>query len=332
MAGRKAGGRGAGSDTLGAAVRISTFMTAAICGMLALAGGACSKLLGIEDPTAADGDGGIDGPPPTSMDRLELEFESVQIAKLQSVRVRVSLIKPDGMKQDATGSAIYESDNNPVATAPMKGRIDGGSQAGTATITARLGPAQPDTVTVTVADKMCHLVINELQAGGTGGPDDEWVEILNPCTTPVTVDNWTLVYRGGTTIGGTDSNTMFTLTGMIPSGELRLYVGNGFNGNGGTVTPDGTWTVANGYMGGTNGAVALRMGPQNTGPIADAVAYGVITAGHPFLEGLIAAPALTNGQSLQRQPFDGRDSDSAVEDFKQSTSTSPPSPRASNVK
>jgi hypothetical protein len=306
---------------------MSTFMTAVFCGTLALAGGACSKLLGIEDPTPADGDGGIDGPPPTSMDRIELEFEIVQIAKQQSVRIRADLVKPDGMRQDATASATYQSDNEPVATSPVKGRIDAGSQDGTATITVRLGPAQPDSVTVTVANKDCRPVINEVQAGGAGGADDEWVEILNPCTTPATVDNWTLVYRGATTIGGTDSNTMFTLTGMIPSGELRLYAGNGFNN--GSVTPDGKWTVTNGYMGGSNGAVALRMGPQNTGPIADAVAYGTIMDGHPFREGDAAAPGLANGQSVQRQPFDGRDSDNGTNDFK---STTAPSPRASNVK
>jgi hypothetical protein len=327
MAGRKAGGRGAASDTLGAAVRTSTLMTAAICGTFALASGACSKLLGIEDPTPA-GDADVDGPPTTSEDRLELQFEIVQIVKQQSVRIRADLVKSDGMRQDATASAIYESDNAPVATVPEKGKIDGGSQPGTATITVRLGSAQPDTMTVTVANKDCRPVINEVQAGGAGGPDDEWVEILNPCTGPATVDGWTLVYRGATTITGGDSNLMFTLAGTIPAGELRLYVGNGFNN--GTVTPDGKWTAANGYMGGTNGAVALRMAPPPTpGTIADAVAYGAITDGHPFREGDAAAPGLANSQSVQRQPFDGRDSDNGTNDFKLSTT---PSPRASNVK
>ncbi|HSK00398.1 MAG TPA: Ig-like domain-containing protein [Kofleriaceae bacterium] len=382
-------------------MRVLTIMTAAVCG---IAGGACSNLLGIDDPKPDfGGDGGprnlvsiAIGPDPLSLpagacqpltatgmfddgsseditgqtefsieagaaatvtpaglaralaegtstvtaklgqvtgnasaqvvpaipDHLVFGIGDFQLAQLQRARLHVLKVLDGGAMQDETANATYHTDNPAVAAATAPGQIDGGSQAGTATISVCLGGAREGTVKVTVAAKQCRPVINELKTGSSSSAADEWVEILNPCTAAVDVTGWTLVYRGATVVGGTDSTLMATLDGQLAPGEIRLYAGVGFAG-----TSDGTWQGATGLMGQNNGAVALRMGPKDMGPIADAVAYGAVTGGHPFIEGA-ALPALANDLAAQRQPFDGRDDDNGATDFMQ---VQPGSPRAPNA-
>ncbi len=391
------------SDRLVSAVRVLTIITAAVCG---IAGGACSSLLGIDDPTPdLGGDGGprtlvsiAIGPDPLSLplgacqqltatgmfddgssdditgdtefsleaggalavtpaglattaaegtatvtaklgrisgsataqvgptiqDHLVFSAGDFQLAQLQRARLRVATVLAGGTMEDATATATYHTDNPEVAAATAPGQIDGGSQPGTATITACLGAAaRGATVTVTVAPKACRPVINEFQTGSAASGSDEWIEILNPCTTAVDVNGWTLVYRAATNLGTADTNLMITLAGQLAPGEIRLYAGLDYAGQN-----DGKWMGGTGgIMQQNNGGVALRMGPQDTGPIADAVAYGGVTGGHPFIEG-IAVPAMINGRPAQRLPFDGRDSDNGAADFVQVPAGSPRAPNA----
>jgi hypothetical protein len=227
----------------------------------------------------------------------------------------------DGTMLDATANATYASDNPAVATVTTPGQIDAGSQAGQATITASRPGARSGSVTVTVTAKQCVPVINELQTGGVTAAD-EWVEILSSCTAAFTVDNWTLVYRGGATTGSLDSSLLMTLTGQLQPGEIKLFAGPDFGG-----ANDGKWSTGVG-LGQTSGAVALRMGALNTGVIADSVAYGSVVAGHLFLEGTVPLPAMVNGRSAARLPFDGRDDDANSVDFLQVTTGTPRAPNA----
>lgn len=259
---------------------------------------------------------------PAVADRLVFSIGDFKLAQLQRVRVRVLAVMTDDTMQDATANATYSSDAPAVANVSTPGAVDGGSQTGTATISASLGGARPATVKASVSAKTCRPLINELQAHGATSPSDEWIEILNPCTIAVNVDGWTLVYRGPNTTGTLDSNLMMTLAGQLAPGEIKLFAGQDFPG-----TSDGVWAGAGGLMGQTNGAVALRMGPRDTGPIGDAVSYGTVAAGHPFTEAT-ALPAMTNGRSAQRLPFDGRDDDDGGTDFMQVVTSSP---RAPNV-
>ena len=260
---------------------------------------------------------------PAAPDHLVFGIGDFRIAQLQRVRLHAFAVLTDGMMQDATANATYETDNPAVAVVSAPGQVDGGSQAGMATISARLGAARAGTVKATVMAKQCRPVINEFQAGGATG-SDEWVEILNPCTGAVDVAGWTLVYRAATTTGATDTNLMMTLTGQMAPGEIRLYAGQDYAG-----ANDGKWTTggSGGIMQANNGGIALRMGPQNTGPIADALAYGTVTGGHPFIEAN-ALPAMMNGKSAQRLPFDGRDGDDGAADFMQVQTASPRAPNA----
>lgn len=255
-------------------------------------------------------------------DHVNFSLGDFRMAQLQRVRLRAIAVLTDGSMLDATASATYGTDNPAVAGVGAPGEVDAGSQAGMATISATLGNSRPGTVVATVSSKQCRPVINEFQAAGAASPSDEWIEILNPCTGAVDVEGWTLVYRGPNTTGVLDDSLMITLTGQLAPGELRLFAGQDFGG-----ANDGKWPNSGGVMGGTNGAIALRMGPRDVGPIADAVAYGTVAMTHPFKEGT-AVGAMAAGRSAQRLPFDGRDDDDGAADFQQVMTASP---RAFNV-
>jgi hypothetical protein len=375
-------------------VRVLAFLTVAFC---ALASGACSTILGLEDPTADFGDdggprelvsiavgpdplilpigvslqltatgmfddgsseditaqtefsaeaGGVVTITPTGLaqgvaegqaqvtaklgqiegnatarvttalpDRITLSLGDFRMAQLQRVRLHAIAVLTDSTMLDVTASATYSTDNAAVAAVGAPGEVDAGSQAGMATISAGLGAARAGTVVVTVTAKQCRPVINEFQTGTAASADDEWVEILNPCTAAIDVNGWTLVHRGANTTGTQDSNLMMTLTGQLAPGELKLFAGPTFGG-----ANDGQWTT--GFLGQANGGIALRMGPRDTGPIADALTYGLVAAMHPFTEGT-SIPAMVNDRTAQRLPFDGRDDDSGSTDFQQVMMGSP---------
>lgn len=298
-------------------MRMCAVIAIAIPVSLGIASGGCRFDLPPSDPGPGPGPGEDSGLP--GMDRLVIDLADVTIARSQRVRVHVAMVLADNTMQDVTSSAILESDNAAVVTSSAPGQIDGGPQSGATTITARRGDARPDSMTVVVSAKQCRPVINEFQTGGLSGAD-EWVEILNPCTSAIDVTNWTLVYRSASTDGSSDTSLLITLIGVLAPGEIRLYAGVDYAG-----TTDGIWPGAAGNLQQANGAIALRMGAQSMGEIADAVAYGAVSAAHPFVESAAIA-AMVNSRPAHRQPFDGRDEDSNVMDFMQVTTGTPRAP------
>lgn len=307
------------------------FMISVACGLLAMSAGGCSSLLGIDDPHSGQGDDGgmTDGPPPGA-DHLTLSLTAATIKHSQRVPFRVTAVYPDSTTQDATGSATYESDAPGVAAVGAAGQLEGGAQAGTATITVRFGQARSATIAVTVLDKMCQPVINEFQTAGSTGTTpsaNEWIELVNPCARTVDVAGWTLVYRSQ---NGTADATpaMITLAGSMSAGQLRLYAGGSYTG-----TVDGTWTAGgtSGQLAEVNGGIALRMGPLDAGALADAVTYGTVSGTHAFTEGA-ALPAMVRDRPAQRLPYDGRDEDNGPTDFTVVPVGTSGSPGATNVK
>jgi hypothetical protein len=278
--------------------------------------GACSSLLGIEDPrprSDAGDDAAIDAPDDTQpgIDHLAFSLGDIRVAQNQVVHLHVLHVHTDGTSEDVTASADYRTSDDAVASIDP-GVIRAHAQ-GSTTISAMLGPTEPATMTVGVTSFGCHPVINELQTGDTSGSStaaaDEWVEIYNPCSVAQDVTGWTLVYRAATTTGNSDNNLMATLSGTMLPGEYRLYAGVGFTG-----TTDGPlWTNASGILQQTNGAVGLRSGAMSTGPLVDSVAYGAVSAGHPFIE-TNPTPPMANGRSASRLPFDGNDAGDATHD------------------
>jgi hypothetical protein len=285
--------------------------------MLVLSG--CSLVLGIDDPKSRI-DGGT--PPPDvvtiSTDVLKFSLTDFTFAQGQTVRLHVVLMHKDGTMGDVTQQAIYTSDNESFATIGGKGLINGGSQAGAATITASLGDAMPATLKATTTTATCHPVINELMTGGAMGGSDEFVEIYNPCTTAINVAGWTLDYRGAMITGATGDALMIMLTGQMDPGTFRVYAGAAYQG-----IHDDTFKAGTG-LGATDGAVGLRSGDKDTLTLMDSIAYGNVSLApkHPFIE-TTPITAMTIGKSASRQLFDGNDNNDNVNDFLNPTTPTP---------
>ena len=257
------------------------------------------------------------GPPAPAS--IMLSLGNITLMQQQRAQVRASIIFTDGSRQDGTNSVTWDTDEPAIATV-VTGQIDAQLASGDATITASLPNVPPVSIVATVSVIACHPVINEAQSGGNLGASEEWAEIYNPCTVAIDVEGWTLNYRASTATGASDTNGLITLTGAMQPGEIRL-----FGANAAPSPNDGEW--GGGVMQQNNGALALRSGPTSAGPIVDSMAYGVISAGHPFVENQ-PAPGLVNDRSVQRLPFDGNDTNANDVNFVQVLT---PSPRALNV-
>jgi uncharacterized protein YjdB len=257
---------------------------------------------------------------PAAAVSLALSTGDFTLAQSQRAHIRAAVTFTDGSISDVTATATWQSSAPPVVTANA-GQIDSQLQASTAMVTATASGVSAH-VTVTVSTATCHPVINEVQAAGASS-NDEWVEIYNPCTVVIAVANWTLVYRSSGDVGATDTNLLATLAGTMSPGDLRLYAGVGYTG-----TNDGQWGGGStGLLAATNGALGLRSGPKDTGPLVDSVGYGTLNAGHPFVEGT-PAPALATRKSIARLPFDGNDTNDGGSNFVLVTT---PTPRARNA-
>jgi lamin tail-like protein len=305
-----------------------------IVSLFALAG--CSSLLGVTDPRADspsdarpdgsgsgdDAKGPLDAPIDSSgvADHITVTAPpKIELLPQQQARFHAKLFFTDGSSQDVTASATWTS-NDPTIASAAPGVVEGGTVDGTTTITVAAAGVQTTFDAENFAFLTCHPMINEIQAGGNVSASDEWVELFNPCSVAVDVTGWTLDYRAATATGTTDTNLMITLSGSMAPGDVKLFAGNGFPG-----AADGTWGT--GFMQANNGAVGLRSGPKDTGTLVDSVAYGTVSASHPFVEGS-ATTALSNGKSVARGPFDGNDTDVGGADF---VLVATPTPRALNT-
>jgi hypothetical protein len=275
-------------------------------------------------PRDAPGSPPIDAPvvispdagPVSEPDRLRFSLGDFKIARRQRTRLRVHIVTSSGAVQDVSGSVQLTIDNPQLVTHAGQGVIHSGEQAGTATLTARLGNATPATVKVTVTQVICHPVINELVVGRNGTPADEWIEIFNPCTEMFNVTGWSVVYRGPTQVSDTE-RVLAPLDGPLVPGAFYIFAGRDFRG-----FADRTWSDAAGVITETSGAVGLRSGLRVIDPLIDAIAYGNVPAGHPFLERRTALD-ISHGQSASRLPFDGKDDDDGASDFQIVTSMTP---------
>lgn len=233
-------------------------------------------------------------------DHVEFTITDFGLSQEQLMRLKVTLVLTDGTKQDATGTATLTSDNDAIATSPSAGVV-AGKGPGVATITASAFTATPATIHATVSSASCHVVINEFTTGSPISPAEEYIELFNPCSTAVVVQDWRLVYRSASNIGASDTNLMVSFTTIgdtMNPGELRLYGGDDY-----VDTKDGGWTGQSGIMQQNNGGIGLR---DQNGALIDAIGYGNVVAGHPFTE-TTKAPMMVNGMSASREPFDGND-------------------------
>jgi hypothetical protein len=154
------------------------------------------------------------------------------------------------------------------------------------------------------------LKINEVLVATSVSADQEFVELYNPCATPVDLTGYRLVYRAAQTL--IDTTVANFTTGTIA--PLGFWIVGSYDPN---ATRDTTFALTV-HFDGTAGGVGLR---NPSGTLVDSVGYGTGVT-NQLIEGGLAAAAPPAGQSIVRRP-DGRDTNSNVVDFSLSAIPSP---------
>ncbi|MDO4412975.1 ExeM/NucH family extracellular endonuclease [Cutibacterium sp.] len=157
-------------------------------------------------------------------------------------------------------------------------------------------PAHADSETAS------HVVINEVYGGG-GNSGATWthdfVELLNPTSSDVSVTGWTLEYLSAK---GKVANTC-ALSGTVKAGgHFLIQEAKGDGGSKALPTPDATCTA---FMSATKGSVRIS---DAAGAVVDLVGYGAATAVEKA-----SAPGLSNTTSIERR--NGVDTDDNSADF-----------------
>ncbi len=180
----------------------------------------------------------------------------------------------------ADPSAVPDAGVIPTTDGGVIPTTDGGVIVIDAGTKADMAQPTPD-----MAQGTCKVVINELQIAGSAGAGDEFIEIFNPCSTTISLDTYSLVYRSAA--GSTDSN-LVTLSGhSLAAGAYLVVGGSTYSG-----TAALKYTAG---LAGTGGGVGLRDGTT----LVDSVGYG--TATNAFVHGSAAA-APASGKSIARTP------------------------------
>ncbi len=188
-----------------------------------------------------------------------------------------------------------------------------------------LGPGMdPDLLKINIARAALadHVVINEVHIdglSGSGGTEDDWVELYNPTTAPVSLDGWSLqkFSSGGSTLYNQ------ALSGIIPAKSYFLVVRNGAStqqslkdmadllaSNSFSLAPDNIVYLVNN---------SINITPSLPTPnIVDFVGFG----GANYYEGVAAAPNASEEKSISRVP-NGEDTNENGTDFKLQNIPSP---------
>jgi hypothetical protein len=238
-------------------------------------------------------------------DHITLSLGNLTLRQEQRVQVRATIVFTDGATAEGTDSVTWASTDTAIASV-VGGLVDAKLVMGAATISASLPSVTPGTLIANVGVIRCRPIINEVQSKGPASAEDEWAEILNPCTVAIDVSTFTLNYRAANDgAAQPDRNFLVQLTGTMQPGEIRLF--------GGDMVPEPlTATWGNGVMQANSGGLGLRDGPTTTGILVDSVTYGDAGSGNPFTE-TSAAPRLNDVANvvevIARRPFDGNDTD-----------------------
>jgi hypothetical protein len=173
-----------------------------------------------------------------------------------------------------------------------------------------------------------HLVINEVQiegAAGTGGVEDDWVELYNPTAQPINLASSSIqkVTAGGTV-------TRQALSGIVPAQGYFLIVRNGSStapalknsadflaGNSFSLASDNTIYLVDNNIAITPASIDAH--------VIDYVGFGAVN----YYEGATTTNP-GRGKSLSRVP-DGEDTDNNLADFDVLDTPTPKNSAAGNV-
>jgi predicted extracellular nuclease len=169
------------------------------------------------------------------------------------------------------------------------------------------------------------IVISQVYGGGgnSGAPyTNDFVELFNLGTTPVSITGWSIQYASATGTGSFGGNPVTLLSGVLAPGQYYLVQMAGGASGVPLPTPDAIGTVS---MSGTGAKVVLvnsssglacnggstPCSPADLAQIVDLVGWGAAN----FYEGAGAAPGTSNTTSASRMSGGCIDTDDNAADF-----------------
>lgn len=159
------------------------------------------------------------------------------------------------------------------------------------------------------AGGISHIVIAEVQiTGGPGNTTNDFVRIFNPLSTPFNLKGHRLVKRAAQSTGDTTLKSWTTDT-LIAPGSYYTWANSSFT----TLLPPPD-SVTTGSIA-DNNSIAIREGPENSGRVIDAVAWGAVQ--NSLMEGNAYSENPGANQVLSRKglPSAPQDTDNNSEDF-----------------
>lgn len=181
----------------------------------------------------------------------------------------------------------------------------------------------PEPASADVAD---HVVINEISidsVSGTGGTEDDWVELYNPTDEPVDVSGWSVQKTAGS--GG--SLVKVILSGTIPAQGYFLIVRNGSATNE-DLKASADMLAATSFSLSAGNSVYLLNNNDDVISVSDENIVDLAGFGQTyFYEGVAPVPSIPEGKSVARIPA-GEDTDQNSVDFKVQDEPTPTSAKA----
>jgi hypothetical protein len=289
----------------GALVVFGGFVGLLYCGCIALTGvadyenvecDACSSEQNDTGPTVDTG-----APPKDSRDPSDTSADGSEAADTSGATDSGTSI--DATEADAvldsvvpdTGTALDAKD---TATDVDSTTADGGTDTGVVDgVGADTAAVDSGTDTVVTDASVGSLLISEIQSRGTGGGNDEFIELYNPTSVSVTFDStWTIAARSGAGTCVTNAQAIrYTGTGQVIGPHRHLLLTNSV-GYDGLAVGDDTYMIA---LNDTS-SVVLNHGTT----VIDAVCYYIDASSLANLTSCPGAAYTCEGAPVSNLPHD----------------------------
>ena len=167
------------------------------------------------------------------------------------------------------------------------------------------------------------LVISQFEAGvSASNLNEEFVEIHNVSGSTVDLNGYRVVYRSSTATSDSGSLAAWTTSTPLAAGAYYL-IGSDVYATNHPGSANITYSTSSLSTSGSNGGLAIRQGPTNTGTVIDALGWGT-SATNLLFEGTRAGAPGNTGNSLARLNSGCQDTDNNASDF---SLLSPSAPR-----
>lgn len=148
-----------------------------------------------------------------------------------------------------------------------------------------------------------HIVISEVQIATAEASTSDFIELYNPTSSSIALTGHRLVKRTGSS---SDTGIkVFDSSDIIPAKGFYLWASS----DGGYSDQIGA-NVSTAENITANNSIALRNGPENSGPIIDAVGWGTPTDITPLTESPAFSTNPPDGQSIERKALSSSDATS----------------------